>query len=453
MGTLYAARVVGASGLGTYFLFIAVVSFSSTFIRFGIGGATTKRISEGKEQGQFFSASFLMSLSLFFVVSLLLLLLKPEVIDYIGTKAGYYLVFPALFLVVFRGTISSGLSGERKVGRQRFLSFSQNTSRVIVWIIILSLGLGFIGLVSGYLIGLVSAILLGTYFLSIKPEFPSKRHFKSIFSFSKYSWLGSIRGTAWNWTDTFVLGLFVSSSYVGIYKVAWSVSGLFYFVAMAIGSTLFPNISKLASEGKTREVEDILEESMTYVGVLAIPGLIGAILLGKPVLGIYGKEFGIGYFVLIILVFARLLHCYETGLTSTISGLDRPDLMFRVHGAFLSLNVVGNFLLIYWVGWVGAAVATTSSMATSLVLSISYVNRLLELRVHLRNIFHEIFSALIMGIIIYFGLNLFKSLTAFTTIFLVLIGAVTYLTTLLLINKEIREKILNLTDEIIGSMV
>jgi len=316
----------------------------------------------------------------------------------------------------------------------------------------LFLGLGFVGLVFGYLIGLVSAVLLGTYFLSIKAKLPSKKHFKSIFSFSKYSWLGSVRATAWNWTDTLILGFFVTSSYIGVYEVAWSVSGVFYFVAVAISSTLFPNISKLASEGKTREIEDILEESMTYVGVLAIPGLIGAILLGKHVLGIYGKEFGIGYFVLIILVFARLLHCYETGLTSTISGLDRPDLMFRVHGAFLSLNVVGNFLLIYWFGWVGAAVATTSSMAISLVLSISYVNRLLELRVPLRNIFHEIFSALIMGIIIYFGLNLFKSLTASTTIFLVLLGAVTYLTTLLIINREIRGKILNLTNEVIGSM-
>ena len=56
LGTMYFARTVGASVLGSYFLFMAYYGVCTMILDGGFGTAATKRISEGNEPDAYFSA-------------------------------------------------------------------------------------------------------------------------------------------------------------------------------------------------------------------------------------------------------------------------------------------------------------------------------------------------------------------------------------------------------------
>ncbi len=449
LGTLYAARVVGADTLGVFYLFTAVVSGLSLFLSFGIGSATTKRISEGEEQGEFLGAAFMMNLTLYGFTTLLLIIFREEIIGFIGYEPAYYFIFIVLLFKVFKKPISYALKGERRVATGKSLSLISDSVRVLLWVVLLTLGAEVLGLIVGYVAGYLAALVVGVGLITIKMKLPSKRHFKSIFDFSKYSWLGSIESKAFSWTDTIVLGLFVAPAYIGIYEVAWSISHLFYAVASAIGAVLFPNVSHLASQGKVNQIRDIIEEALIYVPIIAFPGLVGALLVGEGVLRIYGEEFVIGYIILSILIVARIANTFKSVITKVINGLDRPDLSFRVYFVFLVLNLSLNFLLVYLIGWVGAAIATTLSIGIAMLLSYRYLDRLIGVSVPWMELGKEVGCALVMGLALYPPAEYMAPLTIFETIVLVVLGTLVYFGLLFLVSPKIKNKLIGLSRSII----
>lgn len=453
VGTLVAARLLGASGLGFFYQFYAVLTVLSLFTEFGLGSAATKRISEGIEEGEFFSTLNIASLTLFVFLCISLLLVKNPLISYLGSKASFYLLFPGLFLSTFSMNISSALRGEKKVGMASSLELVQNFTRVGFWILLILLGYGFVGLIFGYLAGMLVSIILGFFLISIRPSKPSMSHFKSIFDFSKYSWIGSIRGRAWSWTDVIVLGFFVSPNFVGVYEACWKISGLFFFVSLAIQSALFPNISELDVRGKIGEIRSLVEESLRYLGLLSIPGLFGSLIIGKDVLRIYGNEFTIGFYVLILLILARLIHGYEAGFSSVFGGLNRPELMFKVNLIFLVFNLAGNYFLIKTIGWIGAAIATALSVFIAFLISLKYLKNLLKFKFPLKDIFKQFISALIMLISIYIFKNYLYPINSIETILLVILGTIIYFFILLSVSKNIRNKLLSLASEIVDNII
>ena len=74
LSTIYFAKTVGADILGAYFLFIAYYSIFTTISDGGLGGAAVKRISEGEEQNEYFSA-FVAVRFTFLLVALIFLLI------------------------------------------------------------------------------------------------------------------------------------------------------------------------------------------------------------------------------------------------------------------------------------------------------------------------------------------------------------------------------------------
>ena len=54
--TLYIARVIGSDGYGAYALFVSYFSIITLLTDTGITSAVVKKVSEGKEKNQYFSA-------------------------------------------------------------------------------------------------------------------------------------------------------------------------------------------------------------------------------------------------------------------------------------------------------------------------------------------------------------------------------------------------------------
>ncbi|RQD80609.1 flippase, partial [Methanosalsum natronophilum] len=113
LSTMYFAHMVGSSVLGTYFLFTAYFGIIYIFTDGGLGGAAVKRISEGEEQDEYFTAFVVIRATLTIVIITLILALRP----YMDTNPVIFdWLIIALIISSFHCMVSNGIKGRSKMG-------------------------------------------------------------------------------------------------------------------------------------------------------------------------------------------------------------------------------------------------------------------------------------------------------------------------------------------------
>ncbi len=450
LGTIYFARVLGAEVLGLYALIIAVVAWLKLGGSMGVGTAVTKRVSEGDEQGAYVAAGALSTLAIGGVVSVLLLLGREYLSAYVGEFDAYvavsvvWFVLALLAIKLFYKLVLAVLEGERKVHLAGLLAPVQIGVATLVQIALVIAGFSLVGLLIGYGVGGVLIGVLGLLYVSTSLERPRKRHFRSLYEYAKYAWLGGLKSRSFNDVDVLVLGAFVPSALVGVYAVAWSIAKFLDLFGTAVSDTLFPEISRATADGEDATASQLVEDSLAYGGLIVVPGLVGGLLLGDRLLAIYGPEFVQGTAVLGLLLLATLLYGYQKQLLTALNAVDRPDLAFRINLAFIAINAVLNVLLVWRIGWTGAAIATAISAGIGLALAYAALTDVLAFRTPIREIGRQWVSAGLMGGGVWFVLQLVGTaevgnLVAVPAV--VAFGAGLYFATLLGISRQFRRTV------------
>ncbi|MBZ6494565.1 polysaccharide biosynthesis C-terminal domain-containing protein [Natrinema longum] len=406
VATIFIARFLGSGTLGTYYLVLSTVSWLGIAVEMGVPSAINKRVSEDEDEAAYAIAGGVIAFCLFLVVSVLILLFRHHINDYIGYPAAQIVVL-FLFVNLIQSSVNSILNGQHLVHISGIFNPIRTGTRSIVQISAILLGLKITGLFIGYTAGYALVSVLGLWiavrnFPSV--SLPTLEHYRRIISYAEYSWLGEIRSRAFNWVDVAVLGFFVSSSLVGIYTAAWNIAVFLILFGGSLSQTLFPEMSSLSAEEDAQSVADLFETALTYGGLILIPGLVGGTLLGERLLRIYGEEFTQGTVVLSVLIVATLIQGYQRQFTTTLDAIDRPDVSFRVNAVFIGANVILNVSLIPPFEVVGAAAATAASVAISLVVAYFSLSSLIEFSVPLGEIGKQWTAAAVMGVVVYTGL-------------------------------------------------
>lgn len=439
LGVFYLAAATEPLVLGIYSLFVAVVRVLDLLTNLGIVEAAQKRISEGTEREEFFTAALLVRLGLFAPVVIIVIIFHQQIAAYVGRDLVVPFLLAGAFCYLIRKAIEAGLVGKKKVAQAGLLQFVFAAGQLISWIVLVSLGYGLVGVLSGYVIGQMLAIGVGVVLNTLQLTRPTKRHFRSLFQFAKYGWVGAVTTQSWVWTDTLILGLFVVPAFIGVYELSWQITGVLFLLASAIGSTLFANVSELSAQDETEQITDLLERSLVYTGIMAIPGLVGGIIFAESLLAIFGAEYRIGATVVAVLILARVFHSYEIVFGKVINALDRPDLMFRSNVVFILLNIVLNVLAIATVGWIGAALATSGAMILKTGLTYRYIRSILSFTVPVTEILLEVISALIMGLCLWFLVPVsLAPLPLLEIALLIGLGGAIYAVSLLVLVERIR---------------
>jgi len=448
VATVYIARTLGPGPLGIYQTALGLAAWLAILGNIGISNAVMKRVSEGTDQGAYTAASAAIVFSLFVVVAAGILFFREQVAEYVEYPAAVFIVLFLLVSLVNR-LIGSLLEGLHLVHLSGILSTVRTAGRAIAQIALIATGLGTVSLFVGHLVGYFAVIGIGTYFLVRQlPSFqrPKRRHFTRLTDFAKFSWLGSLQSRMFSYTDILVLGVFVSSGLIGVYAAAWNIAHFLILFSGTLRTTLFPEMSEISTQENPQAVSRIVEQSLTFGGLFLIPGLFGGLLLGERILRIYGPEFPQGAAVLTILIIANLFMGYQNQLLNTLNAIDRPDLAFRVNAVFVVANVALNVLLIYLYGWLGAAVATATSVAISLVLAYKHVDAIIDFKLPSGEIARQWLAGSVMAVAVYGGL-LFENTYHIVgynfviVVILVALGAGVYFVVLLGLSTEFRETV------------
>lgn len=442
VATLYIARELGSATLGTYSVFLAVLIWLKVATGGGIQGAVRKRISESNGGERDLGAGIVVQVVAFVLVAAVALLFAAPLNEYLRFD-GAHLLVAALGLTLCFSFVRAVLEGQQQVHIAALLRPVDRTVRSVVQIAaILLLSGGLLWLVGGYAIGALVATLVGLFFVALRPRWPQREQFERILGFARYFWLSSIEGRSFSSMDTVVLGVFVSSSLIGVYEVAWNLASIFAIFGTSITSALFPTISNLSSENSLEVVSDLVNDALAYAGLFIVPGLVGSLIIGDRVLSIYGEEFTGGATVLVLLVVAQLVYAYESQFVSTLNAIDRPGVAFRVSFAFVGVNLVLNLVLVWRHGWHGAAVATMIAACVGLLLGYRALSRLVSFTIPVSELARQWFAAGVMGIAVYLTEE-FVSASAeipgvYVTVLLALFGAGVYFGALAVVSERFR---------------
>ena len=441
--TVYFARVLGATTLGQYALVLTTVTWAAVLGEIGIGSAIKKRVSEGRDRRQFLGAGVVLISVTGAFAGILIVIFREQVNAYVGSRVTE-LVILILFTALYQSYVSASLEGNNLVHIHAIFASGGQILRAIAQFMLVVIGFGLSGMLGGYVIGHMIAMTSCLWLFGLRPSLPKTRYIVSLFEYAKFAWLGNIQSRTFDTFDIAFLGIFVSQDLIGIYSVTWFLGRFLNFFTNAISTALFPVISELAVEDSPTAVTDLVEEALAYTGIMLIPGLIGASVIGDRLLMIYGKSFVTGVEILLILIAGFLMYAYTRQLLTVLNAIDRPDLAFRVNGALISSNVALNVVLIWQVGWTGAAIATALSAVTGLAAAFYYTHQEIPFTIPTGEIGRQLTAGILMGGVIYLIRVASNSywISIQNEVFIIVaitVGAGVYLVSLVIISSRFRK--------------
>lgn len=175
-----------------------------------------------------------------------------------------------------------------------------------------------------------------------------------------------------NQADVIIVGALLSTTDAGIYSAASRVAIMLTFGITLVNSVAAPMISRLYAQGRTAELQRMLNIVAWGSFAFATPLCLGVMIFRQEIMQMFGAEFVAGVDVLLILAGARWINAITgaAGYLMSMSGHERQAM--KILGWSALLNVVLNLILIPLFGIGGAALATLVTTLLWNVLMVVY---------------------------------------------------------------------------------
>lgn len=167
--------------------------------------------------------------------------------------------------------------------------------------------------------------------------------------------------------DIIILGFFVSSELIALYFAATRISTQVAAVQFSVTSAFSQRMSGLYATGKTEEFHALIHKAARWIFWPTLLIAVGVLIVGWPLLWLFGEEFTAAYWLLPILVAGLLARASTGGAEDALkmTGFEREE--FKIKGFSTVINVLLNLALIPYYGIYGAAIATTLSLIVSAI--------------------------------------------------------------------------------------
>lgn len=169
--------------------------------------------------------------------------------------------------------------------------------------------------------------------------------------------------------DVLVVSSYMSPTDVGIYFAAAKTMSLIMFVHYAVGSAVANRFAALHARGDTEALHAFVRDSVNWTFWPSLAAAIGILILGKPLLWLFGPAFMSGYPVMAILAVGLLLRSAMGPSEFLLNMLGEQRRCARSLIISAIVSVVLNLALVPLWGLMGAALATGLALTTTAVLN------------------------------------------------------------------------------------
>jgi O-antigen/teichoic acid export membrane protein len=401
---------------------LAILALSNAFVRFFSSKTDRKEISKG-----FFSFFFFISLLSIFIICLLLIFSTPISLFLFNTTIYSPLIEITSFLIILNALYTI-VSIYFRIYHQMFFYtvltiFASIGQMALAIFFLVFLGYGIYGVVFSALLSYSVTLFIGLaiIFKQVGFSLPSFLEIPDYLRFSLPLVPSGLIFLIITASDRYIINFFLGIFNVGVYSAAYGIGHLVFLLVTPIQLILSPQLSKLYDKGEIEEIKTSLSYSLKFFLLLAIPAVVGLTVLAKQILVLLTtKEFITGSSVIPLIalsaLFAGLFQIFIN--ISIIYKKTIHNLWIQVCSVVVNLSL--NFILIPFIGIIGAAIASLSSFIVMSSLSYTITKKYLRFKFDIKFISKITLSSFLMAIIVYVLQNY---MSLFPQIF---IGIVTY---------------------------
>ncbi|MFC7071772.1 oligosaccharide flippase family protein [Halovenus rubra] len=376
--TVILTRTLGASLYGIYAYLLLTLPLCLIFINLGANNSLLRfipKFGESNDKSQaFVTLSATISLIMSVVVGVLLFIFAPTLSELTIDESLFSKTLRILALMLpFYGLTNIGASVFKSIEKLHYTILVKSISRPLFRLCFVGgavlLGFSIIGATIGLVLSSIGTLLVAVFLLSKSTHFskvktPTKSDVVSYLKFSIPLTFNQMGSLLYKRTDIFMIGLFLSSAAVGVYQISITLAG-FLALPLTAFNQLFPPIaSRLYSNGRLSELEDLYEIVTLWIFTICLFPTILLVINAEEVLEIFGDGFSDGVWVVTLISLAQL--------ANAAVGASGYLLMMTDHQYIVTLNqvvsgvanVVLNYILILEMGLIGGAVATATVISS-----------------------------------------------------------------------------------------
>jgi len=312
VGVILVARLLGPSGYGLYTLALVVPLLLASLADAGISFALVRLPAKLRSEGDRYRAGWVIKAG--FALKLLISAVA-FLICYVGAEAiatsllnrpqAVSLVRLAALLIVFQSAFnaaSNSFIGLDLMQYSASFQITQSALKTAFQPVLVLLGFGVAGAISGYTLSLVlagvsgSAVLFAKHARSAKPP-ASVRNDQSVglgvmIGYGLPLYLATIITVFVRQYQNLVLAHFTTNLEIGNFNAAVNFAALLNVLSYPIATAMFPMFSKMKPERDRNEISRAFELSVKYTSLLILPATIAVIALSRDlVYVIYGRGY------------------------------------------------------------------------------------------------------------------------------------------------------------------
>lgn len=308
------ARLLGPVGYGLYTLSFVLPALFATFADFGLSPALTRYGASLRSQHKYgrladmIGSGLLFNLSTSLAASLLAFALSNQLAASVLQRQDMgRLVALASVTILFQGLFNlsyNALVGLDRMGQSAMMLVLRDTARVILSPLLIIVGFGVAGAISGQVLGWVLASAVGVWVLLAYQQtlgknpdetVLEKRMARNIETMMRYGlpiYLGTLVSSLLIQYQNIVLAFFTTNAEIGNFNAARNFGALIQILATPVATALFPAFSKRDLETGKKELQIMFENSVKYTTLLIIPLAVFVAAASRDlILAIYGAAY------------------------------------------------------------------------------------------------------------------------------------------------------------------
>lgn len=392
---------------GIWIQFTVIMGLLLTCTTFGLPFTMVRYISPLKKKSEIkevFYSIFFFIIIITSIVAFAFFIFHAQIAELIfGGNIQIALILPvALLITSINSLFLNYFRAFMQMKKYSFIVvFEASLSTILIYLLI---SYGLKGIISGYLITL-TVVMLVLFILVIKQisfTFPKFKDLRQYLSFGLPTVPANLSYWVIDSSDRLIIGLILGSSFVGYYSPAYAVGNLILMVFSPFFWILPSILSKEHDKGNLDVVKKILQFSLKYCLLLAIPAAFVLSLLSQEILTILSTPdiASNAFYITPFIALGTIMNGVQGIYSNTFILEKKTKKLGFVWILVAFLNFVLTIMFVPFIGLLGAAVMTMISYLIALILTYYYTNSKLRFNINYRFIAKSIFASLIFSLII-----------------------------------------------------
>ena len=431
---IFAAHIFPPSDLGTIALFIAIVGLFSIVFTLGLNTAIIHFISSSLNSRVYSPGRILFRIlgigTLFAFAGMLIIYLISGYISVLFFHNAADTHYIKLLSIVLFGNIIFSILNGALIGFEKFRASALIS--VMIWaiyyfgaIILAYMGHSLIAIIYGWIIGLALGVIIDIVYLLgiLAGGYMKKRRgivgSRTIFNYALPVLLTAIIGYGASYTDRFVVSYLMNTYYLGIYNFALLVFSGIGFIAFPFNNITLPKFSEFFGNNQRDLTRSSVKSSSLLLSYFYIPVAMGTASLAPLILYyIAGSAYVTGQFALMIVMLIPAPFVSQNILVQAISSVRKTSYFLYSSIAALASNVIISFLLIPFIGIVGAALGFSSVYIVTFSILYRLAKRENLVSFDLKGLSKIWFSGIIMFAVVFIMMHISVMETGYSAVIL-----------------------------------